>query len=59
MGVDEREFFREATIRICGSLDVQTFLLESFLYLRDYLPADSVILTHYREERGEHAAGSA
>jgi transcriptional regulator with GAF, ATPase, and Fis domain len=56
MGVDEREFFREATIRICGSLDVQTFLLESFLYLRDYLPADSVILTHYREERGEHAA---
>jgi transcriptional regulator with GAF, ATPase, and Fis domain len=56
MQVDEREFFREATMRICGSLDVQTFLYESFLYLRDYLPADSVFLTHYRPERGEHAA---
>ena len=56
MRVDEREFFREATLRICGSLDVQTFLYESFLYLRDYLPADSVFLTHYRPESGEHAA---
>jgi transcriptional regulator with GAF, ATPase, and Fis domain len=55
MGVDEREFFREATIRICGSLDVQTFLYESFLYLRDYIPADGVFLTHYRPEKGEHA----
>jgi transcriptional regulator with GAF, ATPase, and Fis domain len=56
MHVDEREFFREATLRICGSLDVQTFLYESFLYLRDYLPAESVFLTHYRPEKGEHAA---
>jgi len=56
MQAEEREFFREATIRICGSLDVQTFLYESFLYLRNYLPADSVILTHYRAERGEHIA---
>jgi transcriptional regulator with GAF, ATPase, and Fis domain len=56
MRVDEREFFREATLRICGSLDVQTFLYKSFLYLRDYVPADSVFLTHYRAERGEHAA---
>jgi transcriptional regulator with GAF, ATPase, and Fis domain len=53
---DEKEFFREATIRICGSLDVRTFLHESFLYLRGYLPADRIILTHYRAERGEHAA---
>jgi transcriptional regulator with GAF, ATPase, and Fis domain len=56
MRVGEREFFREATIRICGSLDVQTFLHESFLYLQDYLPADSVFLTHYRPDKGEHAA---
>jgi len=56
MQAEEKEFFREATIRICGSLDVQTFLYESFLYLRNYLPADSVILTHYRAERGEHIA---
>jgi len=53
--LDKREFFRKATLRICGSLDVETFLYESFLYLRDYLPADSMFLTHYRAERGEHA----
>ncbi|MBW2006353.1 MAG: GAF domain-containing protein, partial [Deltaproteobacteria bacterium] len=56
MQIDENEFFREATLRICGSLDVETFLYESFLYLKNYLPADSVFLTHYRPERGEHAA---
>jgi hypothetical protein len=56
MQVDEREFFREATLRICGSLDVETFLNESFIYIREYIPADSVVLTHYREERSEHAA---
>jgi len=55
MQIDENEFFREATLRICGSLDVEMFLYESFLYLKDYLPADSVFLTHYRPERGEHA----
>ena len=56
MHIDENEFFREATMRICGSLDVETFLYESFMYIRDYLPADSVFLTHYRPGRGEHAA---
>jgi len=56
MQINEKEFFREATMRICGSLDVETFLYESFLYLKDYLPADSVFLTHYRPGRGEHAA---
>jgi transcriptional regulator with GAF, ATPase, and Fis domain len=56
MQVDKKEFFREATLRICGSLDVQTFLYDSFLYLRGYLPADSIFLTHYRAEKGEHVA---
>lgn len=56
MKIDEREFFREATLRICGSLDVQTFLYESFLFLRDYLPADNMYLTHYRPEKGQHIA---
>jgi len=56
MQINENEFFREATIRICGSLDVETFLYESFLYLRNYLPADSVFLTHYHPEKGEHSA---
>ena len=54
MKVDEKEFFREATLRICGSLDVETFLWESFVYIRTFVPAQSVFLTHYDRERGEH-----
>lgn len=56
MQVDEREFFREATLRICGSLDVETFLYESFKYIRQFIPADTILLTHYHAERGEHVA---
>jgi transcriptional regulator with GAF, ATPase, and Fis domain len=56
MGVDKSEFFREATLRICGSLNVGTFLYESFTYIQDYIPVDSVFLTHYRPERGDHMA---
>ncbi len=56
MQIDEKEFFREATLRICGSLDVETFLYESFMYIRKFIPADSVVLTHYYPDRGEHIA---
>jgi transcriptional regulator with GAF, ATPase, and Fis domain len=54
--VDEKEFFREATLRICGSLDVETFLSQSFNYICKFIPADTMLLTHYRAERGEHVA---
>jgi transcriptional regulator with GAF, ATPase, and Fis domain len=56
MQVDEKEFFREATLRICGSLDVETFLWESFMYIRDVIPSDHVVLTHYDVDKGEHIA---
>ena len=56
MQVDEKEFFREGTLRICSSLDVATFLWESFMYIRDFIPADYVVLTHYDAEKGEHIA---
>jgi len=56
MQVDEKQFFREATLRICGSLDVETFLWESFMYIRDFIPSDHVVLTHYDVDRGEHIA---
>jgi transcriptional regulator with GAF, ATPase, and Fis domain len=53
---DEKEFFREATLRICGSLDVETFLWESFMYIRYFIPADYVVLTHYDVDKGNHIA---
>jgi transcriptional regulator with GAF, ATPase, and Fis domain len=56
MQVDEKEFFREATLRICSSLDVETFLWESFIYIRDFIPSDYAVLTHYDADKGEHIA---
>jgi transcriptional regulator with GAF, ATPase, and Fis domain len=56
MQVDEKEFFREATLRICSSLEVETFLWESFIYIRDFIPSDYAVLTHYDTDKGEHIA---
>lgn len=40
--IDKNRFFREATLRICSSLDADVFLYESFCYIKDALdlPAD-------------------
>jgi len=51
--INEKEFFREATLRICGSLDIETFLMDSFMYLKQFIPAESVFLSHYYPEKGE------
>ncbi len=56
MKVDEKEFFREATLRICGSLEVETFFYESFMYIRDFIPADHAFLTHYYPDKGKQLA---
>jgi len=54
MEFDEKEFFRQATLLICGSLDVETFLWESFSYIRGHVPADTVYLGHFDPENNEH-----
>lgn len=54
--MDQGTFFREATLRICSSLDVETFLWKSFLYIRRYVPAERVYLTHFYSEKGEQLA---
>jgi transcriptional regulator with GAF, ATPase, and Fis domain len=54
--VDEKEFFREATLRICGSLDVENFLYESYGYVSRFVPADTVFLTYFDRDRGKHLA---
>ena len=40
--VSESEFFREMTLRICGSLDIDDALANAFAYLREHMPADSM-----------------
>ncbi|OPY74412.1 MAG: Formate hydrogenlyase transcriptional activator [Syntrophorhabdus sp. PtaU1.Bin050] len=52
MHVDENQFFREITLRICGSLEIEKALWRCFLYVRDIMPADELILTVYNPVAG-------
>jgi len=44
MNVDENVFFREATLRICSSLDIVMALKRCFEYIRAFIPADGMTL---------------
>ena len=44
MNVDENVFFREATLRICSSLDIETALKRCFEYIRAFIPANGMTL---------------
>ena len=46
-------FFREVTIRICGSLDIKVSLTRSFQYLQHYIPVDAMGLQLYKQGSGE------
>jgi transcriptional regulator with GAF, ATPase, and Fis domain len=53
MSVDDQDFFREATLRICGSLEIEKALWHCFMYLKDYIPVEAAALLHY-----SHGAGT-
>ncbi len=48
--MDENEFFRQATLRICSSLDIAKGLQECFNYISQYLPADNFYLERYEQD---------
>lgn len=52
MKIDENEFFKEVTLRICGSLDLEKALWHSFLYVQEVIPADELSLTVYDLDLG-------
>jgi transcriptional regulator with GAF, ATPase, and Fis domain len=47
MIVDENDFFRHATLRICGNLDFEIALQNCLIYLRSFMPADRIHLNLY------------
>ncbi len=47
MKINESVFFKEATLRICGSLDIGKALWDCFLFIRRYIPADHILLDTY------------
>lgn len=50
MTIDEKDFFQQATLRICSSLDIRTAMQRSLEYLALIMPADWMRLALY--ERG-------
>lgn len=52
MKVDENLFFREITLRICGSLEIEKALQQCFLYVCTVMPAQELILTVYDRQAG-------
>lgn len=50
--MDENNFFREFTFRICGSLNIGEALWDCLLYVRTTIPADELMLTVYDPSLG-------
>ena len=42
MDIDKNEFFKEVTLRICGSLDIDLAIEDTFAYIRQFIPADTI-----------------
>lgn len=45
--MDENKFFREATLRICGTLQISEAIYSAFDYIRKELPIDRIFLQFY------------
>ncbi len=52
MGIEASDFFREATLRICGSLDIEVAMQQCMHYLSRFLPATRLCFHIYDRERG-------
>lgn len=52
MRVDKNVFFRDATLKICGSLDIEKAMWQCLLYIRDFLPASQMSLYIYNQKTG-------
>lgn len=52
MPVDKNSFFRNATLKICGSLDIEKALWQCLLYIRGFMPASHMSLHLYDRNTG-------
>jgi len=50
--IDENEFFREVTLRLCSHLNIEEGLRACMRYLPDNLPADTLYLQRHEPELG-------
>ena len=52
MKIDENDFFRNATMRICSSLDLEIAMWRAMQFLKDFIPADEMYLHLYDKGLG-------
>jgi transcriptional regulator with GAF, ATPase, and Fis domain len=50
--IDEKEFFRNATLRICSSLEIEKALWQCLLYIQDFIPVSMMALHLYEQASG-------
>ena len=47
--MDKNEFFREATLRICGNLEIEEAMASSLNFLRQEMPVDRMFLQFFED----------
>jgi transcriptional regulator with GAF, ATPase, and Fis domain len=52
MRVDENKFFRQAALRICGSLDIGKAIVDCIDYIKDYIPVSELTLSWLEPDSG-------
>jgi transcriptional regulator with GAF, ATPase, and Fis domain len=45
--MDKAEFFKQATLRICGNLEIEKALLSTLRFLKKTIPVEHMFLEHY------------
>jgi len=48
--MDKNDFFRQATLKICGNLEIEDALQSCLLYLKNIMPLDLMFLEYYDHE---------
>jgi len=48
--MDENEFYRQATLRVCGHLEIEEALVASLNFLRQEMPVDRMLLQFFDED---------
>jgi len=50
--IDDNEFFRNATLRICGNLEIEEAMCTCVRYMRKFVPVDRMFLQVYEPDVG-------
>jgi len=45
--MDQNEFFRQATLRICGNLEIEEAMFSTLQFLQHLMPVDWIAIEHY------------